>query len=504
MADQRSFDVPSSAPTMHYAVDSGRSTYLASHLRPSYDIPRTIRPAAPSLSESSVTSMENGNALTSPSGSEHRISAVDKPLIEFDAIRMDADVICDRHAVDISIDARMDNRNFFMEDQVWTCYRRNYFAVTCSYSLDPVCADKDLFLQSHVHSRASQAPVRRIQALAMTISATIDKGSGKRVELIQHTPKRDKAPQIEIGMQKLLPKSRERPRVSHHSGGGAATPILPLQHADDDLALERASSSALEYAFERVQYKTATQNNGRRRSTQQYYYVVVELWADVRQSPDRKADWIKVGDRTSAPMVVRGRSPSHYLPKEPRRDRSSGSGNPGSSAFPGAPQHRSPAWPSSSGHAGSSSASSAFPPINGSSHSGYGPYRSHKYLPAHHSRSSPVVPYITSQSHIKGEMISPQEAVALHGYDGYQYYPGACVPQSPAFAMDTLQNRYAMGCLPSGPNYVPVAPIKEEHDTDMYGQRWQTCRPFQGFGESANHYQGMTSAAANMDLKTSF
>ena len=202
---------------MHYAVDQGRSDYLSAHLRANYDIPRTIQPAASIVSESSVTSVENSNALTSPSGSEHRVSAVDnKPLIEFDAIRMEANVICDRRSVDISIDARMDNRNFFMCDQVWTCYRRNYFAVTCSYSLDPACADKDLFLQPHVHGRAAQAPVRRVQALAMTISATIDKGSGKRVELIQHTPKRDKAPQIEIGMQRLLPKSRERHRVGYH------------------------------------------------------------------------------------------------------------------------------------------------------------------------------------------------------------------------------------------------------------------------------------------------
>ena len=101
--------------------------------------------------------------------------------------------------------------------------------------------------------------------------------------------------------------------------------------------------------------------------------------------------------------------------------------------------------------------------------------------------------------------MSPQESIALHEYNGYQYYPGACmVPQTPAFAMDALQDRYAMGYLPSGPNYVPVAPIKEEHDTDMYGQRWQTCRPFQGFGESANHYQGMTSNAASINIRTSF
>jgi len=103
-------------------------------------------------------------------------------------------------------------------------------------------------------------------------------------------------------------------------------------------------------------------------------------------------------------------------------------------------------------------------------------------------------------------MISAQEDAALRGLDAYGYYPNACgVPQSSAFAVDASQGRYEMDYMPSVPNYVPMTSAKDEHDTGMYGERWQNCRPFQGFSESANHYPGMNSTTtASMNIRTTF
>src|SRR5690349_8950521 len=41
-----------------------------------------------------------------------------------------------RHRIDPSINAIID-KGFFQSDGQWTCYRRNYFSVICSYSLFP-------------------------------------------------------------------------------------------------------------------------------------------------------------------------------------------------------------------------------------------------------------------------------------------------------------------------------------------------------------------------------
>lgn len=89
----------------------------------------------------------------------------------------------------------------------------------------------------------------------------------------------------------------------------------------------------VEATFERIQFKTATANNGKRRAAQQYYFLLVELLADVgSQHPDR---WIKVAFRMSAPLVVRGRSPSHYQNDRIDNSKSPDRGGPSSASGAG-------------------------------------------------------------------------------------------------------------------------------------------------------------------------
>ncbi|KAJ1661097.1 hypothetical protein GGF38_003842, partial [Coemansia sp. RSA 25] len=164
------------------------------------------------------------------------------------------------------------DRGFFLADGEWTCYRRNYFQVSCALALaggaggaggagDAECpcvvVDGD---------GTARTAVRFLVAISARVASARDKG----VELVQHTPKRDKGPQMTPQPQPI------------RSGASTA-------------------------CFERLQFKTATANNGKRRAAQQYYVLAVDLLADCDGG-----ERCVVASAASAPIVVRGRSPGHY------------------------------------------------------------------------------------------------------------------------------------------------------------------------------------------------
>lgn len=206
------------------------------------------------------------------------------------------------------------DKGFFMADKDWTCYRRNYFSLNCSYSLIPMIPAGTIYLQ------LPGVPPAQVHAFSMSIAAVVDGRDGKSIELVQHTPKRDKGPQKEPARIVLAPRPAAalgaydriggRPNVFDASGFSANQNQTPT-----------------EATFERIQFKNATANNGKRRAAQQYYHLLVELFVDVgNQHVDR---YIKIASRMSAPMVVRGRSPGHYQ-SERRGSNNTGNGPGGS------------------------------------------------------------------------------------------------------------------------------------------------------------------------------
>jgi meiosis-specific transcription factor NDT80 len=243
------------------------------------------------------------------------------------------------------IDAKAE-KGFFLSshDKVYTCYRRNYLSIGCGYRLDPLIPNDPLY----VHSSGRNGTADQVQALAMTLTAAVDGAAGKAVDLVQHTPKRDKGPQSAIRMIKMCPVAGQpgQGHMEHHVFGSTGSyplqiahnapqpmPMLPLQNAPDPedqaanhhAAAEQShggpgsaafpgppSPTSTAYTFERIQFKSATANNGKRRAQQQYYHLIIELHADVRQPGAEHPVWVKIAQRTSAPVVVRGRSPSHY------------------------------------------------------------------------------------------------------------------------------------------------------------------------------------------------
>lgn len=207
------------------------------------------------------------------------------------------------------------DKGFFIADGNWTCYRRNYFSLVCSYSLWPNTPDGSTYVDV-----AGQ--LLEVHGFAMSISAIVDGRDGKSVELIQHTPKNDKGSQQRPGRVSLAPM----PDTA--SDMRSLTPPL-------------SNEEAIEATFERIQFKNATANNGKRRAAQQYYHLLVELFADLGPGAEQGASerWVKVAIRMSAPLVVRGRSPAHYQSERRASDISTGPGGAGGSAAGGAAGH---------------------------------------------------------------------------------------------------------------------------------------------------------------------
>jgi len=287
------------------------------------------------------------------------------------------------------------DKGFFLADNEWTCYRRNYFSCVCSYSLSPP------------NPSYSNAPIQFLRTgeqqpypvfgFAMSISAVVADNDNLAIELVQHTPKRDKGP---IAKPEKVRLSSKPPQTNHH-------PINSMySNSSGDLGASRAYDSGFgqtqgnlnnEHTFERIQFKQATANNGKRRAAQQYYHLIVELWADT--GSQQGDPFVKVAYKKSAKMIVRGRSPGHYQ-SERRASTSSGPGGSGGGSIAGTGY--------SSGMVGSgeySSNQSMMPTGYGTTYDtrGYGGTRHHGELSME-------------------PMISAEECKSITETKGYQYY----------------------------------------------------------------------------------
>ncbi|KAL2148489.1 hypothetical protein VTH82DRAFT_2043 [Thermothelomyces myriococcoides] len=224
------------------------------------------------------------------------------------------------------------DKGFFVAENEWTCYRRNYFACVCSFSLTPLFPNSPI---QFLPTGSTQA--YNVYGFAMCISAVVSDNESHTIDLVQHTPKRDKGPIAKPDKVRLSPKP---PQASQHplTGlyGGGPEGSLGSPRYEQGFGQAQQSSAPTEHTFERIQFKQATANNGKRRAAQQYYHLLVELWADIGQQGGVDP-WVKVAYKKSAKMIVRGRSPGHYQ-SERRGSASSGpggsSGSMGGGGYP--------------------------------------------------------------------------------------------------------------------------------------------------------------------------
>ncbi|KAI9785305.1 MAG: hypothetical protein M1839_000322 [Geoglossum umbratile] len=365
----------------------------------------------------------------------------------------------DGHNVQPEIHARID-KGFFLADQDWTCYRRNYFSVACSYSLRPPVVST-LFL-----NRNSAVP-ENIIAFAMSISAVVDGSGGKAIELVQHTPKRDKGPQGKPDRVKLSPQPAAAlgafpglPTVSNPLLSGSQ---VPGQQEYEQSYSQQSQQQQTVANFDRIQFKSATANNGKRRAAQQYYHLIVELYAEIGGHPSNTLGpdgrLVKVATRISAPMVVRGRSPGHYQDDRRASSSSTGPGGAGGGDSNGGASIP-PSGPSSGTRNLGESMSNSPLPVIGSSNSmlGGSGYQASSALSSHHhspAGSSVNGHSLSSASSSGGHLDTPidpilstEEASSIEEYPSYQYYP------SPLYDSQISQSRPSHGLPgPQMPSY---------------------------------------------------
>lgn len=209
-------------------------------------------------------------------------------------------------------------KGFFRVDDKWTCYRRNYFNVSCGFTLKTHALDGQVFLQRYQHPE-------QVHSYAISISAKTGAANNSESEprgLVQHTPKRDKATESVPTRHVVVPTPAQSLSNGHallQNGLYSSNSHLAtcLSNPLDGFNHSAAQSPQTSYTFERIQFQKATANNGKRRAQQQYFHIVVKLEVNVGR-PGRPDEWVVVATRQSHPMVVRGRSPGHY--KDNRRD----------------------------------------------------------------------------------------------------------------------------------------------------------------------------------------
>ncbi len=302
------------------------------------------------------------------------------------------------HPVKVDIHGTID-KGFFLADKEWTCYRRNYFSCNCSFSLTPHYPTSGL---SFVQANSSRSMA--VLGFAMSISAVVSDNDSHSIELVQHTPKRDKGPVARPEKIRLMAKP---PQAAHHNMGMYGADGMAVGSRYDHGYGPPQTGFPSEHTFERIQFKQATANNGKRRAAQQYYHLLVELWAKVGHASGDQQQHVKVAHRKSAKMIVRGRSPGHYQPER----RGSASSGPGGSA-------------GSLGYGGSQVLGSDF----GSTSSAIAPppYSAYDPRPVNHyggSRHHHHVQHSQQEIPMDHPIMTSEEVKAITGPKEYQYFP---------------------------------------------------------------------------------
>lgn len=332
----------------------------------------------------------------------------------------------------IDIHPKID-KGFFKADQDWTCYRRNYFSVACHYTLQPSLdpATEPLYLH-----RSSTTAHERIQAFAICITARVNGDEGKVIELVQHTPKRDKGPTSAPEKVKLLP---HMPGLLGYAESPASlSPASQLSPDYDGVYPPQREQNPRLATFDRIQFKNATANNGKRRAAQQYFNLVAEIFAQLPSSQSSEGQWVKIATKMSARMVVRGRSPGHY--SDDRRNSSTSMGGPGNGGTSGDGNGGGNRDPNLTGASGSRSSAPGMG-FSGTSRAGSGSYLSH-HASMRHSPSEGSPSYSSTSSgyrngthvvrrHLEEPVLTREEASAIEDYEGYQYYPAPLYDISP-------------------------------------------------------------------------
>ena len=478
------------------------------------------------------------NPMNSPSSSQSGHEDCSKfPWPNLEAV---CEVYSDGRLVTPDVAAQVE-KGFFQDpiEKKWTCYRRNYFSVGCSYTLNPFTSNGYLYVKRG-------GGQEMVKSIAIRISAAVDGANGKVIELVQHTPKRDAGPKMKVKPVRMLPKpsnartdaqihppgSYATQLMSYHQTGHAPAPYLALQFAVEPETSPEPNGSAAQssstspygqsqpanqgsttqHTFERIQFKCATANNGKRRASQQYFHLLAELLVDIRKEGAENPAWQTIAKRTSEKIVVRGRSPSHY--------QNEGVGGNNGRVSTGANGRYGNAGMSSSGMTyGAVGGGSLRSPISGHSSSGasmgyagmgYGPnigFRPQSQYPLHESSGdSASSPDSVNNGdafdadHSSNAMMAHSDRTGIHDMDGYSYHP------SPMY--DPIHHHHLPAPKIEGLPRISTDPrqhasqhaFKTDFPEGTAGPQWHLHGPFgryQGFETSKNVFPDVAGGAGS-------
>ena len=241
------------------------------------------------------------------------------------------------------------DRGFFLADGSWTCYRRNYFQVSVALQAFAVMRDpaSDIACERPVRSdeatpwyveTSTISPSERAKLPSIINSHTSDMkaqflpvkqfyvniscfilGSLRQVEMVQHSTKRDKGPlTAPLPRPILIGGNVHLAAMAEAAAGSLLSSASKKNNPDKNPTIIDAPADVV--TFERIQFKAATQNNGKRRAQQQYFILKIDVYAELDLSrilssvvhEQHQTYQISIGSTHSAPLVVRGRSPGHY------------------------------------------------------------------------------------------------------------------------------------------------------------------------------------------------
>lgn len=192
------------------------------------------------------------------------------------------------HSVHIS--AQTDKGFFKDKNNIWTCYRRNYFQLCLSFSLksDSIQApmlNEPLFVMSQGKlCRIINFRFRIYSKLAGGAAATAN--ADKRVGLVQCTAKREKG-------DKLCPPQ-----------------MIVTPSSSDTAAADNVASQNSKAVYKRLQFRSSTSPSTTKRSSsssQQFFILVAELRCTTDMGDD-----LLVASCQSAALIVRSKSAAFY------------------------------------------------------------------------------------------------------------------------------------------------------------------------------------------------
>ncbi|CAJ2505455.1 Uu.00g128490.m01.CDS01 [Anthostomella pinea] len=159
-----------------------------------------------------------------------------------------------------------------------TCYRRNLWQCSGYIHLPRHCTQV-------MNEQGRAIPIVEFHA---SISA-IESIEGKLTEIIS-IPWKNSNPALGEGQETKV---------------ASAPPKILLDLSGGEADGHRVS---IPVAWKRLQFKSATANNGRRKGLQQHYVVQISLLGKIKVS----GELMKIADIQSGPVIVRGRSPRNF------------------------------------------------------------------------------------------------------------------------------------------------------------------------------------------------